>query len=561
MADNNVSLTYKQHPVFDRTASNRDLSLIIGSAVLAVAAFIWLYYSTFEWLFFKWRNDEYYAHGPLLPFVSLYLIWQKRESLTKAWRTRDRINWTSPLLLCFGLLLFLGGAIADVQFVQAASFPFVLLGVARFLGGAAFARPLRFPLLFLLMSVPLSGMLVQTVTVPMQNLAAACAGLVLGMLGLSVERVGVNLYTPHYNFIVAVACSGLKITITLLTAEMLIAYMLPRLSNMARFLLILLTIPISLFTNALRIIIIVLIGCTWGPQMAEGFLHNFSGVFMFGLSLALLLARSNAAVKAGMLDTKSAAKAELSKRNSLECPIIGLKPVWMGFSAVAALLTVTYFVGSRAMTTKGATTLALNSDSLSLSRKLDMWQGQPSKVDKIVYEVLHPDAVAQTRYCLTTPPAMNSDGATKSAAPTVEALVIYSRQWKNFHSPVMCLRAGGWEIGSEEKHQVHGKLQGKSKSLTLNLLTAERREGKMHLAYCFIDTNQEVSGWLPTMAKLVGARLLSRSAGVAEVQFAFDPRMMESNGEFKPELTHLILQVSAEVQKKLQYSMQPSPAV
>ena len=70
-------------------------------------------------------------------------------------------------------------------------------------------------------------MLVQTLTVPLQNYAASGAGVALGLMGLPVTREGVNLYTPLYHFVVAVPCSGLKTTITLFTLAIVVAHLLP----------------------------------------------------------------------------------------------------------------------------------------------------------------------------------------------------------------------------------------------------------------------------------------------------------------------------------------------
>lgn len=517
-----------------------------GAALLAacvLAALVWLYLPALTWLCLKWRGDEYYDHGPLLPFISVYLIWLKRADLALAWRSRESINWRSSLLLGLGLFMQLAGTIADVQFIQALSIPVVVLGMARFIGGAKFARHLGFPLLFLGMAVPLSGMLVQTVTVPLQNNAAG-ASMVLGSLGLPIERVGVNLYTPHYNFIVEVACSGLKIAIALFTMGLVIAHTVPRLTNAARCGLALCSIPVALIANALRICIIVLIGYYYGPKIAEGFLHGFSGIFMFGVSLAALWGLSNLLAHLGLVHPAHSEKAPTAQPPTPLC----FKQLGKAQFIMLLLLASTRFVGTHAMASD-VTGTQFSPANLGLPATLGDWHGNPVKVDKAVYEVLNPDAATQTRYALGTGGAQ---------APTVEALVIYSRKWKNFHSPVMCLRAAGWEISNETTREVQGTVQGQTRSLTLNTLTGEKRAGKTYLAYCYMDTDQQVHGWIPTMAKLAGARLLRRSAGVAEVQFAFDPRFVQSNGELAPQLTDLMLRVSAQVQQQLKQSAQPS---
>ena len=50
-------------------------ALIIGAGVAV------LYSEVLRELAFDWWNNPDYSHGLLLPFVTLYLIWQKKEDL------------------------------------------------------------------------------------------------------------------------------------------------------------------------------------------------------------------------------------------------------------------------------------------------------------------------------------------------------------------------------------------------------------------------------------------------------------------------------------------------
>ncbi len=537
----------------------------IAAALLLSGAIFWLYQSVFTWLWWRWNNDEYYGHGMFLPVISAYLIWREREVLARAWREREYSAWGALAgwgILGFGLLMQLGAAIADVNFAGAFSIPFVLLGLAWVLGGAKFGRLLLFPILFFAAAVPLSGMLVQTLTVPLQNYAASGAGVALGLLGLPVVREGVNLYTPQYHFVVAVPCSGLKTTITLFTMAILVAHLLPDLKRRHRFLLVLLSIPIALFANTLRVVAIVLIGHFWGPKAAEGFLHNFSGLFLFALSMGALLGVSRL-LRVETEPVEAQLKAAQSKedgRPSTPVPAWRTPYVLKPLVVVLVLLCATRLLGRFAIADDGAkardqsaviarlklprnvsTPLAENSSSGS-------WKGEPVKVDQTVYEVLNPDAAIQMRYILSTP----------RGPLVVNSIVIYSNNWKSLHSPVMCLRAGGWDISSDEKREITSPAQGgKSASgLTINLLTGERRENNRqvantYLAYLFADTHRSIGGWIPTAASLVGAKLLRQKSGAIEAQFAFDGRALERDGKIRPEVEALMLRVVDDVKRAM----------
>ncbi len=276
-------------PDFD---ARNEIPLLLAGSLAILAACAWLYTPILGWLWQGWQGDEYYAHGPFLPFVSAFLIWQKRARLAELWRQRPVQGVAPSGLVVAALVMQLLGTLVDMNIVRALqvfSIAILLLGLARTLGGRSFERELRFPLLILWLAVPLSGPMVETLTVPLQNYAASWSAMFLGLLGMQIDRVGVNLYTPLYHFVVAVPCSGLKTGITLFTMGVLIAHILPDLSQAQRVFLCFLSIPLALLANTLRVMAIVTIGNEFGTEAAEGFLHSWSGLFMFVIALGSLL--------------------------------------------------------------------------------------------------------------------------------------------------------------------------------------------------------------------------------------------------------------------------------
>ena len=45
--------------------------------------FIWLYYPVIAKMVLDWSKDDNYCHGFLIPFISGFLVWQRRERLSK----------------------------------------------------------------------------------------------------------------------------------------------------------------------------------------------------------------------------------------------------------------------------------------------------------------------------------------------------------------------------------------------------------------------------------------------------------------------------------------------
>ena len=66
-------------------------------SVLALAVLTnlvgWLYQPVFVGLVRQWWNDDNYSHGFLIPFLSAYLVWERRHLLAKLATAPSRLNW------------------------------------------------------------------------------------------------------------------------------------------------------------------------------------------------------------------------------------------------------------------------------------------------------------------------------------------------------------------------------------------------------------------------------------------------------------------------------------
>src|SRR3981189_1588133 len=67
----------------DVTARNKRLRAFLGVALVLTAAF---FLPLFHLVIFA-AGSELYSHILLVPFITFYLIWQKRSELALAWRT------------------------------------------------------------------------------------------------------------------------------------------------------------------------------------------------------------------------------------------------------------------------------------------------------------------------------------------------------------------------------------------------------------------------------------------------------------------------------------------
>lgn len=90
---------------------------------------------------------------------------------------------------------------------------------------------------------------------------------------------------------VADACSGLRSLMSLLALGVALAVFSQR-TNSRRILLVLLTVPIAILTNMIRVIGTGFLAQYYGSAAAEGFFHEFAGMGVFLLAMVLLFVSS-----------------------------------------------------------------------------------------------------------------------------------------------------------------------------------------------------------------------------------------------------------------------------
>src|SRR4030067_3735382 len=117
--------------------------------------FIFCFAEVFNTLINKWYNNAVYSHGFLIPFISLYLIWIRREKLEQR-----HYSPNYPLGLTIfsaGLLMNLTGHAGGVLLVQELSLITTIIGIVILILGTGFFKVLSFPIFFLLFMLTFWG--------------------------------------------------------------------------------------------------------------------------------------------------------------------------------------------------------------------------------------------------------------------------------------------------------------------------------------------------------------------------------------------------------------------
>ena len=237
-----------------------------------------------------WNTDEQ-GHGPIIGAVSLWLMWRSRERV---------INAPYKPANTLGLLLFVAGVAGyalgrSQQIIQGEVVGIWLaaMGMVLLLRGAEALRVWAFPFFFLIFIVPLPGVFVQALTIPLKTAVSYVAEQLMYWAGYPVARAGVILQVGQYQLLVADACAGLNSMFTLEALGLLYCNLMGYTSKLRNVLLAILVIPIAFIANVVRVMILILVTFHFGDEAGQGFVHTFAGMLLFGVGLVMMLATDN----------------------------------------------------------------------------------------------------------------------------------------------------------------------------------------------------------------------------------------------------------------------------
>lgn len=241
-------------------------------------------------------GESYYTHGPLVPLVSVFIVWMLIRYAAILVRPSRLLGGG---LLVLSLILQLMACFARVNFVQGFAFIGVVAGLVLMLWGLRALWRLAFPIAFLAFMAPLPEVTIYDLNFRLKMLASDLGVGLANMVGVIAAHSGNRVFLPgDKSLVIANVCNGLRTLISLLAFGALYAYVC-RLRGLWRWGLFAMTVPVALVSNAIRVAILIIVADVWGTQLATGWVHDGTGVliyvlaflFMFGLERATLWVR------------------------------------------------------------------------------------------------------------------------------------------------------------------------------------------------------------------------------------------------------------------------------
>jgi exosortase len=251
---------------------------------LLIGVLVALYARVIVGLLAQWWRDPNYSYGFIVPILSLWILWNRREQI----KQHPLVPNSWGLLLVLGAMgLLVLGTLGAENLLSRTSLLCALASIAIYFCGWPFFRVTFFPWAVLFLMIPLPAIIYNRITLPLQSLVSRFATSLLDLLGVPVLREGNIIRLPTISLEVAEACSGMRSLTALITIAIVYAYFFEK-KNWRRITLALSAIPIAVLANGFRIVGSGLLGQYWSPEKAEGFFHEFSGLFIFCVSCILL---------------------------------------------------------------------------------------------------------------------------------------------------------------------------------------------------------------------------------------------------------------------------------
>jgi exosortase len=260
------------------------------AAFILISSFVF-FFTLSNLVRYSLQNDSS-SHIVLIPFISFFLLYLERRTI---FATVAPGRAPGAALAIVALILFALAVRGPIPregnwslFVQVLSVVLIWMAGFLFVYGSPAFRSGMFALLFLLLMVPLPDPILNALVRSLQEGSTDIAQAIFQLSGTPVLRHGFQLSLPTVTIEVAEECSSIRSSVALFITCLLAAHLYLR-SGWKQWVFVLLSLPVSLIKNGVRIATLTLLSIYVNPDFLTGRLHHEGGVVFFLLALALLV--------------------------------------------------------------------------------------------------------------------------------------------------------------------------------------------------------------------------------------------------------------------------------
>ncbi len=447
----------------------RESAIVWAVLAVTLGLLVTIFYGGLEPMTRLWFSKEEYSHAIMIPFISLFLIWQKKDEL-------ERVPFTGSLaglvVVFIGLAVFMLGQLGTSATIIQYAFLITLVGaLLAWMGWQGF-RIIAMPLFILLLMVPLPGFLYQTFSAKLQFISSDIGVWIIRLFGISVFLEGNVIDLGAMKLQVVEACSGLRYLFPLMTLGFIAAYFF-KAAFWKRAIVFLSSIPVTILMNSIRIGLIGVMVEFWGKEMAEGFLHDFEGWVVFMACTAVLVAEMWLLARIGR-DSRP-----LREVFGLEFPAPSPKDAEVRpralpkafLAAVAMLVVATVLVKTLPERVELS---PARKDFSEFPMELGAWKGKGDRMEQIYVDELKFDDYILADFVDQSRQSVNLYAAYYAS----------QRADKLPHSPSACLPGGGWKVEGFAQRTLDGVMVN-GQPLSVNRTLIQQGEAKQLVYYWF----------------------------------------------------------------------------
>jgi exosortase len=260
----------------------------LGTASIAV------FWKTLRELAALSLSADAYSYILLIPVIGAFVLYlERRRIFVRPGTTRSLVIAALPAAGALGIfgLLATRIVIAPAQYVLSIEVVTIVLTWAAVFAlcyGAPALRAARFPFLLLLLLVPMPSNWMERIVTALQWGAAEAAYTLFQLTGVPIFRTGVNFELPIVGIEVARECSSIHSACALFITGLLVGHLFMR-SLWAKVCLTFLTLPIAMFTNAVRIVTLWSLATKVDIGFLYGNLHHNGGILFSLIALSILM--------------------------------------------------------------------------------------------------------------------------------------------------------------------------------------------------------------------------------------------------------------------------------
>ena len=279
--------------------------------------------------------------------------------------------------------------------------------------------------------VPLPVVLDRTIGVFLKYISSQLGGMIVRASGLSVYVSGNVIDLGVTQLQVVDACSGLRFVFPLVALGILYAYFFEKIL-WKRVFCVVATLPIAILTNGLRIGTTGILTHYIGPEVAQGFFHDFSGWAIFMVAFVFLFVLGRILRYAPPKLSKMALTVESSNSDGT---IRVVSPRQSQYAYLIAVFLLA-LVGLLSISTGAMPPVRLKDGIAAFPKSFREWQGSALALDDEITERSGAEEALSTLY-------RNAAGNTVSLYIGYRSTSFLENE-NFFHSPTVCLPSSGW---------------------------------------------------------------------------------------------------------------------